>query len=86
MFGLFWKKENPMKCVICKQAETKLGTTTVILSLFFRNDLAIIEHFREYLQEYGRMAISILTYEPIAKVPILSFPRRFWAGIQFVTD
>ncbi len=23
--------------------------------------------------------------EPIAKLPILSFPRRFWAGIQFVT-
>jgi tRNA(fMet)-specific endonuclease VapC len=38
---------------------------TDIRSLFFRNDLAIIEHFREYLQEYGRMAISILTYYEI---------------------
>ena len=27
----------------------------------------------------------LLTSELIAKLPILSFPRRFWAGIQFVT-
>ena len=26
-----------------------------------------------------------LTSEPIAKLPTLSFPRRFWAGIQFLT-
>lgn len=38
---------------------------TDILSLFFRNDLAVIEHSREYLQEYGRMDISILTFYEI---------------------
>ena len=38
---------------------------TDILSLFFRNDLAVIEHFREYLQEYGRMDVSILTFYEI---------------------
>jgi len=38
---------------------------TDILSLFFRNDLAVIEHFREYLQEYGRVEISILTFYEI---------------------
>jgi len=38
---------------------------TDILSLFFRNDLAVIEHFREYLQEYGRIEISILTFYEI---------------------
>ncbi len=38
---------------------------TDILSLFFRNDLAVIEHFRAYLQEYGRIEISILTFYEI---------------------
>jgi len=38
---------------------------TDILSLFFRNDLTVIEHFREYLQEHGRMTISILTFYEI---------------------
>lgn len=38
---------------------------TDILSLFFRNDLTVIEHFREYLQEHGGMDISILTFYEI---------------------
>lgn len=38
---------------------------TDILSLFFRNDLTVIGHFREYLQEHGRMNISILTFYEI---------------------
>jgi tRNA(fMet)-specific endonuclease VapC len=38
---------------------------TDILSLFFRNDLAVIEHFRDYLQEHGRIEISILTFYEI---------------------
>ena len=38
---------------------------TDILSLFFRNDLTVIERFREYLQEHGRMNISILTFYEI---------------------
>jgi hypothetical protein len=28
---------------------------------------------------------KFFTKEIIAKLPIMSFPRRFWAGIQFVT-
>ena len=38
---------------------------TDILSLFFRNDLTVIEHFREYLQEHRGMDISILTFYEI---------------------
>lgn len=38
---------------------------TDILSLFFRNDLTVIEHFREYLQEHEGMDISILTFYEI---------------------
>ncbi len=38
---------------------------TDILSLFFRNDLTVIEHFREYLQEHGGLDISILTFYEI---------------------
>ena len=38
---------------------------TDILSLFFRNDLTVIEHFREYLQEHVGMYISILTFYEI---------------------
>jgi len=40
---------------------------TDILSLFFRNDLAVIEHFREYLQEYGRIEIFVNAGELIEK-------------------
>jgi len=28
---------------------------------------------------------KILIIEPIAKLPTLSFPQRFWAGIHFLT-
>ena len=38
---------------------------TDILSLFFRNDLTVIGHFREYLHEHGGMDISILTFYEI---------------------
>jgi tRNA(fMet)-specific endonuclease VapC len=38
---------------------------TDILSIFFRNDLAVVERFREYLQKYVRMNISILTFYEI---------------------
>ena len=38
---------------------------TDILSLFFRNDLTVIEHFREYLQEHGGLDVSILTFYEI---------------------
>ncbi len=36
-----------------------------ILSLFFRNDPHVKAHFRDYLEEYDRINISIITYYEI---------------------
>ncbi len=38
---------------------------TDILSMFFRNDPNVKARFRDYLQEHGRMSISIITYYEI---------------------
>ncbi len=38
---------------------------TNILSLFFRNQLPVLEKFNAYIQEYGKINISIITYYEI---------------------
>lgn len=38
---------------------------TDILSMFFRGDEKVKENFRQYLEEYDQIAISILTYYEI---------------------
>ena len=36
-----------------------------ILSLFFRNQPLVVENFNAYIQEYGKINISIITYYEI---------------------
>ncbi|WP_242055427.1 MULTISPECIES: PIN domain-containing protein [Nostocales] len=38
---------------------------TNILSLFFRNQPLVVENFNAYIQEYGKINISIITYYEI---------------------
>ena len=38
---------------------------TDILSMFFRGNLNVVTRFGEYLQEYGRVSLSIVTYYEI---------------------
>ncbi|MBW4479386.1 MAG: type II toxin-antitoxin system VapC family toxin [Tolypothrix brevis GSE-NOS-MK-07-07A] len=38
---------------------------TNILSLFFRNQSLVVENFNAYIQEYGKINISIITYYEI---------------------
>jgi tRNA(fMet)-specific endonuclease VapC len=38
---------------------------TDILSMFFRENLNVVDRFKEYLQEYGRVSLSIVTYYEI---------------------
>lgn len=38
---------------------------TNILSLFFRNQPLVVENFNTYIQEYGKINISIITYYEI---------------------
>ncbi len=38
---------------------------TDILSLFFRKDMAVVGHFKEYLKQYEKIHLSIITYYEI---------------------
>ncbi len=38
---------------------------TDILSMFFKNNLAVVSHFKKYLAEYEKINLSIITYYEI---------------------
>ncbi|MDF5732468.1 MAG: type II toxin-antitoxin system VapC family toxin [Rhizonema sp. PD38] len=59
---------------------------TNILSLFFRNQSLVVKNFNAYIQEYGKINISIITYyEIVSGLKHRDAQRQLTSFLRFVS-
>jgi len=58
---------------------------TDILSMFFKNNLAVVSHFKKYLAEYEKINLSIITcYEILSGLKHRDALKQLQAFLEFI--